>query len=240
MDCRTAQQLLPYHGRAAAELTPSDAQALDVHLAECASCAAQLQTEQQLDTHFAQAVRAVPIPIGLRQRLVRRLTLQQKAGQWRRLDRWVTAAAACILIGLGGYLVLAHQRFDKPLNMRDYGDISQPHSTDQVQDWLDYVLTDSLALPAELRDRWDFDRLNYSCIQRLHSKNVPTLVFQKQDVQTVVYLLRSGQYRPETVAGAFEPESSQNAWKLGGDGEYEYTAVVVGDEKPFLKTPDGP
>lgn len=238
MDCKTAQQLLPYHGRAAAELAPSEAQALEAHLAECPSCASQVQSEQQLDAHLAQAMRAVPIPIGLRDRLHLRLRNQRKATVRRRIDQLATAAAACLLIGLGAYLVILNRPLESPLDMNEFGSISQPRHIQQVQDWLDYQVGSPLALPLELQDRWDFDRLNYTCLQRLHQHNVPTLVFQKDDVQTVVYLLRAGQYKPDTVGTGFNPEFPQNAWKLGGDGQFEYTAVIVGEEKAFLKPPE--
>jgi hypothetical protein len=102
MDCRTARSLLDFARPRSAELHPSEADALDSHLNGCPECDALFRHERQIDEHLAQAVRDVPIPEGLRDRLLARLATQRR----RRLRRLVLnsaalAAAAAVLLALG-------------------------------------------------------------------------------------------------------------------------------------------
>ena len=108
MDCKNARLLLEFARPGGAELDGADAAALNQHLAECPDCAAQAHEEQRADEHLARAMRDVPIPAGLSDRLLKRLTIERDA--WYR--RWIVrcVAAAAVLAGLCvGYLTWFNQ-----------------------------------------------------------------------------------------------------------------------------------
>jgi hypothetical protein len=102
MDCKTARLLLDFARPLSAELEESDGEALAGHLADCSSCGALQRTERRLDDKLGQAMRAVPIPVGLRDRLLHNLAGQRDAWYRRRLLLWgLPAAAAVLLVWLG-------------------------------------------------------------------------------------------------------------------------------------------
>jgi hypothetical protein len=102
MDCRTARLLMNFGGPRPAELDESEADALALHLAGCAECAALDHADREFDSRVRQAVCQVEIPSGLRDRLVARLT----TGRDRWYRRWyapgarAAAVAAMLLVGL--------------------------------------------------------------------------------------------------------------------------------------------
>src|SRR5204863_3538530 len=85
MDCRTARHLLEFSRPRASELEEQDQDALNGHLAVCPDCDAMARAEREADQHLGQAIRDVPVPHGLRERLMRRLREEREA--W--LRRWV-------------------------------------------------------------------------------------------------------------------------------------------------------
>lgn len=100
MDCEAVRLFLSFPG----ELPPPEADALAGHLALCAECDARARGEQRLDAWMGRAMRAVPVPAGLKQRLDARLAAARAADRRRKLARWVAplaaAAAAILLIGV--------------------------------------------------------------------------------------------------------------------------------------------
>jgi hypothetical protein len=98
VNCETARLLLAFHRPHGPELGPDEARALGEHVATCAACGARARHDQAFDQAVAAAMNAVPIPIGLRERLLARVTnLQSARGrQWA-----VYAAAAALLLAVG-------------------------------------------------------------------------------------------------------------------------------------------
>ena len=94
MDCRTAQLLIEFVRPAVAELDAADAQELHGHLAACPECASASHLREQMDHHFGAAMRAVPLPIGLRDWLLARLAALPRTRRHHIL-RWATGAAVC-------------------------------------------------------------------------------------------------------------------------------------------------
>src|SRR5947209_6413570 len=97
MDCRTARLLLDFARPLSTELEASEAEALHCHLADCSQCGALAQVERQADERLGQAVRDVPVPDGLRQRLLSRLAIERDAWYRRWLMRATGIAAAITL-----------------------------------------------------------------------------------------------------------------------------------------------
>src|SRR4029453_18883839 len=107
MDCNTARMLATFFGRQGAELAPEDAAALTAHLAACPGCAAAVQAERAFDDRVAKAMMAVPVPTGLKAKILDGVTAQ-KAGWYRQKAFGLAglATAACLLIaGVVGYRI---------------------------------------------------------------------------------------------------------------------------------------
>lgn len=108
MDCNTARMLVTFFGRQGSELAPEDAAALDAHLAGCPGCAAAVQSERAFDDRVAKAMLAVPVPPGLKAKLLDGVAAQR--GSWYRqkaLGLAGLATAACLLVGGAiGYRIL--------------------------------------------------------------------------------------------------------------------------------------
>src|SRR5213079_210596 len=102
MDCRTTRHLLEFSRPRASELDNLDQDALNGHLAVCADCDSLARAEREADQHLSQVVRDVPIPLGLHERLLRRLR-DEREDWYRRWSarglRLVVAVAAVVLLG---------------------------------------------------------------------------------------------------------------------------------------------
>jgi hypothetical protein len=103
MDCKNARLLLEFIHPGSAELDAAEAEALHQHLGECPDCAAQAREERRADEHLGRAMRDVPVPAGLRERVLKRLTVERDAAHRRLLVRGVVAAAALFVAGWLGY-----------------------------------------------------------------------------------------------------------------------------------------
>lgn len=99
MDCTTVRTLLGF--ARAGELDDAERGALQQHLDACADCAAHSQSEQRFDDALAAAMPRVPVPSGLKTRVLIALTQARRPRPWP----WLAAAALLLLaVGLGWYL----------------------------------------------------------------------------------------------------------------------------------------
>jgi len=117
MDCRTARHLLDFNRPHAPELDRTDQQLLDGHLAVCPDCDALARAERQLDDRLGEAVRDVPVPQGLHERIVQRLH-QEREGWYRtqlgRGLRVFAAAAAVFLVAWFGLSAWRQHHLPRP------------------------------------------------------------------------------------------------------------------------------
>ena len=101
MDCNTARMLATFFGRQGAELAPEDAAALDAHVTGCSKCADLARFERAFDDRVAKAMLAVPVPAGLKGRLLDGVSAQR--GAWYRQKFYTLAGlAAAIVLVIGG------------------------------------------------------------------------------------------------------------------------------------------
>src|SRR5262245_39290355 len=103
MDCDTARLFLQFTHPRGDDLDGPEAEELHAHLEQCTACNAQAMTARRLDQHLGRAMNAVPVPPGLKSRIVERLA--EERGVFRR--RWIrriasVAAAACVLLAAWG------------------------------------------------------------------------------------------------------------------------------------------
>jgi hypothetical protein len=102
MDCKNARLLLDFVRPNVTELEAGERKELQGHLNDCPDCAAVAGVERRLDEHLGRAVRDVPVPDGLRDRLLKRMAAERDAWYRRWLLRAVgVAAAAALVIWLG-------------------------------------------------------------------------------------------------------------------------------------------
>lgn len=101
MDCSNARLLLHFSRR---ELAASEAAELDGHLSGCGECAALAKAEHALDHALGRAMKQVPIPAGLRDRILDHLADDRARPRKLWLARTVrigAVAAALLLLILG-------------------------------------------------------------------------------------------------------------------------------------------
>jgi hypothetical protein len=89
MDCSNARLLMQFRTTSGDELAAPEREELDAHLAGCPLCRALDHDQHRLDEHLGRAMRDVPVPAGLRQRL---LAAVAPAPPAKRPRRWVKRA----------------------------------------------------------------------------------------------------------------------------------------------------
>src|SRR5262245_49873352 len=96
MDCTSARLLLQYGTAQGWELAVPEREDLDAHLAGCPLCRALAEDEARLDAHLGRAVRDVPVPPGLRERLLAAVAPPpaKPRRRWARRVGWGVGLAA--------------------------------------------------------------------------------------------------------------------------------------------------
>jgi hypothetical protein len=170
MDCQHARLLLEFARPGTPELEPSEAMALGVHLDDCADCARAADRERRVDDVVGRALRDVPVPPGLRERLLNRLNAERDAWYRKWLVRGVGLAASIILaVWLGQALWFSRlPGVDWVILANDL----EPRHARQVEDWF-RLRQVSMVTPAG----FNFDLLNAYGVSELQGRRVPHLVF---------------------------------------------------------------
>jgi hypothetical protein len=107
MDCHDARLLAQFVRTG--ELSLAERRDLDDHFLDCPECKGVVEAENRLDDAFELAMLQVPVPAGLKGRILERLTRAHRPRPWR----WVATAAALMIAALG-YLAFYgyHEEFD--------------------------------------------------------------------------------------------------------------------------------
>lgn len=192
MDCKTARYLLDFARPQGNDLDAADRAALNAHLAICSECDSLARAERQLDEHIGKAIRDVPVPAGLKDRLLTRLRRQRD--EWwmeglKRTARYAAVAAALVLIVWGVFLYKINNpptlSADKLENELLGTFVLSPPSHDDAQKAL------KVSLPTE----FDYRYLAEYGFATLQEREVPYLRFIRWTPQNtvaqyaVVYLL---------------------------------------------------
>jgi len=150
--------------------------ALDRHLAACPRCAADARTATTFDTSVAAAMRDVPVPAGLRTRLVADLSVRHAVVFRRRLYRGFALAASLLLsVGLVvGAFTAARPQPDTARIAWDADAIGDPQtSEDAVRTWLV-----AQRLPAQLPEPFDYGLYLTRGTEEVQGRDVPVVVFR--------------------------------------------------------------
>lgn len=108
MECNAARSLLDR----LADLGAVERASLDSHLEACDDCAAALRGREKFDARLGAAMLAVPLPAGLKGRVLDALLDDgRKALDFRRrvvgFAKWAGSAAAAMLVAVGGWYAVA-------------------------------------------------------------------------------------------------------------------------------------
>jgi hypothetical protein len=174
MECRDAQFYLRLRRHAADELGPDVTAPLEGHLATCPACAADARAAESFDRAMSSAMRAVPVPGGLRDKLIAHVAARQGALLRRKLYRTATAAAAAVVLMLLGLGVFSstRPRVDSEEFVRKADEQMSDRKT-STEKWLAaHKLPDRLPLP------FDYDLLVHHGVEHISGNDVPVVVFR--------------------------------------------------------------
>jgi hypothetical protein len=187
MDCRTARQLLDFARPIHPELERGELRELEGHLADCPECGPAARAERRLDEHLGQAMRAVPVPKGLRDRISARLARERWG--WKGRGRKIAAslgAAAAIFLAIGLCWLLWPR-----------GPLHVPEGLGNDA-WLQIANPRPEAIEAAFESRGiktvapadiNYGLLRYYGVENLNGKTVPILFFTDGKNDARVYIL---------------------------------------------------
>lgn len=233
MDCPHANLLLLfYRPDGTSELTVEDAAALRDHLATCPACAAKLARQSAQDQFVSAAMRNVPVPSGLADRLKR-----DAAGQlgriWRRTAMKYAVAACLLITAYGGYVAATRPYLDVA-QLADAQDNLWQSPDRTAGEWL-AANNLTRALPE------DFALQLVTSTGRRDLQGVPTLAMRLDTNGNTawVYFLRPGQFNLRDAAtGQYTSNVGVRVYRDLPDG---WAAVVVytgNNFNAFLRGPN--
>jgi len=220
MECRDAQFYLRFRRPGADDLAPDDAAALDRHLARCHHCAAEARYSVAFDAAIGTAMRAVPVPAGLRERLLTSTLAQRGTLHRRRAYRMAAVAASLLLVvGLVVGVFTAARPQPATYELAVKGDdlakvmgieapvgfgpgpnnppLAQANET-AVRDWLR-----AEDLPTDLPEPFDYGLLVSYGWEEVQGRKVPVVLFRGRDHGFAkVYAFRSTQFNLKAVEEA--------------------------------------
>jgi hypothetical protein len=243
MDCKTARLLLDYARPKPAELPGGEAAALEGHLTGCPECEAVARAERQADDHLGRAVRDVPVPDGLRDRLLGRLRAERR--RWYR--RWALrgtgalAAAAALVVSFGLWEHWRASHLPVPDVERIAYDTSvqnaQRASAKSVEDWFGQYRGFAVVAPSEFNGQaLNYDTLAYYDLGYCQGERVPMLLFVHGADQARVYILSANQFN---LAGLSDQSADSGGYKTvvqskPDDGRVKYLFLYTDKMDPFV------
>jgi len=237
MDCFNARMLMQLSGPALRELPRSERGPLDEHLASCSDCAGFAHNDRLVDQALGRAMRNVPIPAGLENRLRSSLKSRyRRAGLWT----WVSAAA-CLFLAVGTATWWWNRspqdiRFEQFVSVIDSQTAAQP---DDVEQWFQDEAGIAMTAPRQ----FNYKNLESYGVVFFQGQQVPRLVFfvgnegGRPAALAHVYVLSWDQFHPPpfhdnrvpTITHTIETSVDEN-------GKVTYLVVYTGSSlDPFLR-----
>jgi hypothetical protein len=230
MDCNHARLLLKFVRPDGTELEASEAEALQDHLSQCADCGALAGDERRLDEAFAQAMRQVPVPGGLRERILSRLTARRQ----KMLKRWLAAAAALLLLvgGLAGWTLWQPRPYVNVDEPAPYLIAARsPATVEEAFEKMGVVMT----APTQ----FDYALLESFELADFQGRKVPKLLFVAPKDQLVahvahVYVLSERQFNTEDTPASTGYRDRHQIRVFPGPGFVYLVIYTGGSLDPFL------
>jgi len=254
MDCKTARLLLHFAHPCTTELEGSEAESLESHLADCPQCGPLAEAERRMDNRIGQALRAVPVPEGLRNRLLTQLDAERDAWYRRRLLRVagiVAAAAAVILV----VWLAPDWKSRSKVNVESWDEqawnelVTRPSAQTVEMGFANNGIR-TVAPPD-----FNYDLLTYPLrpgdfqLAEFQGKKVPLLIFahskDSQRTQTArVYILSDKEFdwkeldnTRHVVGSGWEAEVKE----CGSDPHFAYLIIYTAESlQPFIKSDQAP
>jgi hypothetical protein len=233
MECNHARLLLNFAQPLALELEESEAEALANHLATCPACAALDRGLSQLDQQIGRAMRDVPLPVDLKERLTARLTQERR----RFYLRSGLAVAAALLLALGGGWMLWPRAVVVDLDAVQQQAMNLPTERSKVEQWFA-----DRGVPMRAPGGLDYALLCHCTLADFHGKRVPLLEFRSGHESAWVYVLDARQFDLK----ALESQPGQVGSGTGlivewrpepADERFAYLFICTGAGlEPFKKT----
>jgi hypothetical protein len=246
MDCKTARLLLEFARPRHHELDAGDLRSLEDHVAACPECALASREEKQLDEHFGKAMRGVEVPDRLRSRIMGRLAEERAkvaSRRWRRLVAAPLAAAAMLLLAIGawGYYTHATQPVLNPeaVSEKIASDLRSPPNREAIEQRFREQGVKMVAPKS-----FEYSFLKSHGMVELEGRQVPCLVFAKDDHNAKVYVLSDRQFNLKLVSDNYEYQGSGISQRIEiirepGTPNYAYLIVHTDDDLVWLKaSPD--
>jgi hypothetical protein len=242
MDCRTARLLLDFARPRCPELPPDDSNALDAHLSGCAECDALARAERDVDGRLARAMRAVDVPLGLRERIFDRLESERGDRQRRRLGWTVRIAAAAAVVLLAVWFGFAW--FGKPpreLDLWALHDRDFAHFTSQDRQKVQDSFKEDFNLTTVAPSGFNYAFLKDYGIASCQGQRVPSMFFARGDTEARVYVVSKDQFDLKALNDA-EPIDS-GGYRLEvhrEDPDHAFIVIYKGESLQPLLTNDSP
>jgi hypothetical protein len=224
MDCNTARLLLHFLRPHAQDLGSDEAVELKNHLADCADCRRIQHSEQATDAVLGRAMCDVPIPDGLRDRILVRLAQDRDRSSRRRMLRMAGSIAAAALVA-----VLCWWYWSGPPVQIDLVELAMqqsPMNPEQVEKAFRQQGA-VVQVPAQL----NYHFLTHHGFAELHGKRVPVLEFRSGPAFLRVWLLDRGRFDLDYLAQRGEGPTGRVTyrwWRRSGDGRFGYLVEYSG------------
>jgi hypothetical protein len=176
MECRDAQFYLRFRRPGSDELGPEVAGDLDRHLAGCEHCSADAATASAFDTVVATAMKDVPVPAALKNRLIAHVAEKRGAALRRKAYTYGTAAAAIFML-----LGLTFGLFVSRPTLEVYADLVSPHDEQlqnpngAVSQWL------AAQKLGKLPEDFDPALFDLTGFEQIHGRDVPFIRFRERN-----------------------------------------------------------
>jgi hypothetical protein len=217
MECRDAQFYLRLRRHAADELGADVTAPLDSHLATCSLCGAEARAAVSFDRALASAMRAVPVPSGLRERLITQAARAQGVAlRNKALRAGGMVVAAILIIGIGFSLYSTTRPVVDSEKQVALAERQHKNPKTYTREWLA-----EQKLPEDLPWDFDYEHLWIFCgYERIEKVDVPVVVFRSRTGSgfAKVYIFRDG--------GPFDTKDLRDAQGSVFSGQ-----VVIGNQK---------
>ena len=237
MECVNARLLLLF--RRPGELAAEESAALESHLLTCPICSAAARRDSSFDTAVGHAMKSVPVPMGLRNKLLAE-SFARRGATLRRRAYTSVGVAACLLLAIGlvtGGIWASRPTFDTDTLATAFSrDVESP----------DHVTREWLAaedLPPTLPLDFDFRNATFRGKMPHQGKDIPTIQFivpaaGGPRMEARVLIVRESQFDLKNLKPAQDSFCSVD-FRLH-DGYAYIILFTTPTLEPFLKPPARP
>jgi hypothetical protein len=200
MECHEARMLLAFTRPGSDAMDAAERAEVQQHLESCPECAVMALSEQAVDGAFGKAMREVPVPAGLQQRVLAKVAANRPY-PWPAI-----AAAAAILMlvaGAGTWLLWPLPRVD---TVRVQDDFNRDTDPDSVEAWFK-----KQGVEMEAWRQLDHRHLLFYDIGEFHGRRVARLVFFNRDRPAVaeVFVLPVRRFNTRDLTDGFPGQTNR-------------------------------